>query len=1179
MKCVYCGAEFASVQALKQHNASQEASLPHCDAPYYPVREFRTRSNAWRGTEWMRLFGDMDLTSDFDGTLDEAFLLTEKLLTERGFKTRFNVQLHCELVKPTPEEEDDIHVWQYFSSRCRIPYTLEEYRELLPEIRQELHSQLEVFQSSGSGWSLVQILSSHINLSFYAPKQYGCYTQLPLALRNKRSLLNIETEGNDCFKWAVLASIFAPSDPTNVARPSQYRLHEHKYIFPESGPVTMKDISIFCRRNPTIALNVIEYDSAKRSFYPLRFEWEAKEYTVNLLAVNHHFFAIKNPNALLRKSAGGENWRAKFCLNCLNSFTNDTTLKNHQDRCKKHLPALLDMPPPETAHLTFNDGQNTILAPYFLVLDTEALLVADANERLLKRHELSSYAMILVQTADSSIQKTYKGFGPECAKQLVDDIKAALRFCDRRSLNLPIRMSQAEEISFQSTTHCEHCHREFSSTNIGKMRHHSHETGMYLGALCRACNFHARPIKDLPVLVHNLPYDICTFIRELYRLSSGGRSPFLIAESGEKIRYLKFPSSVVFADTFQYVSSSLEKLVEEHVQSGEAFPCLEAHFKDKASLLKQKGRFPYTYVDSWNAFDVAHLPSREHFDNDLTGEKCSVEDYNYAQGIFQAFDCKTLRDYSDIYLMSDVCLLADVLIAIRRSLYSHFQLDILRYVSLPHFSWHAALKKTGARVELFTDPNMYLFIEDSIRGGLVQQTVKFVQANNPALSNYNPEKPISHLLYYDVNSLYAYAMQQLLPVGEYSWSNVSLEELLSHPDDAPYGYVAEVDLDYPAAIHALTNDFPLAPNHAFVDRNDMSDFQRAQADKLGIAIGKVRKLLLTCKPQQNYIVHYRLLKFYVAMGMRATKLHKAIRFRQSAFLAPYIDYNTEQRRLAQTATLKTLFKLLNNSVFGRTLYNHRRTKSFSLALNGRAFDANARKLTVKHVKLLSNNVALFHHEKNEVKAAFPCIVGSAILDLSKLHVYTLFYTFKRHLTHVSLKYVDTDGFFLFSKSQNLFQELKTLKNDYLDCSNLSEGHPLFYPPLNAGIAGKLKDETAGAPISEAVFLRPKLYSLKYGINKESRRAKGVKKSVIARELHHKRFLETLLQSRELYVTQRSIQSRAFTNYTVETRRKALSCFDDKRKQLNLLQSVPYGYQGPPPLSDDYALFTDTSNTA
>ena len=222
------------------------------------------------------------------------------------------------------------------------------------------------------------------------------------------------------------------------------------------------------------------------------------------------------------------------------------------------------------------------------------------------------------------------------------------------------------------------------------------------------------------------------------------------------------------------------------------------------------------------------------------------------------------------------------------------------------------------------------------------------------------------------------------------------------------------------------------------------------------------------------------------------------------------------------------------------------------------------------MKLLGNDVALFSHVKNEVLCKFPSVVGSAILDISKHHMFSSFYFgFKQKISNLYLAYIDTDSFILFSKSKHFYEELKTLKQDFLDTSNLPLGHPLNYPPHNKGRLGFFKDESAGDPITEGIFLKPKAYSIRVASGKTIKRAKGVSRYVVEQNLTHDCYKKVLQDSVDIYESCRQIQPHNFVNFTVEQRKKALSAFCDKRHMIDEIRSVPYGYQGTMPPTSSY----------
>ena len=124
-----------------------------------------------------------------------------------------------------------------------------------------------------------------------------------------------------------------------------------------------------------------------------------------------------------------------------------------------------------------------------------------------------------------------------------------------------------------------------------------------------------------------------------------GEAPFVIAPTGQKIRYLKFEHIVAFIDTLQFVGASLEKLVSVHKEGNGEFGCLRQHFGEQAHLLERKGIFPYSFIDSWEAYDYDGLQAKSTFKNDLTDTECSDEDYQYALNLI-ALHLKIIQIYT-----------------------------------------------------------------------------------------------------------------------------------------------------------------------------------------------------------------------------------------------------------------------------------------------------------------------------------------------------------------------------------------------------------------------------------------------------------------------------------------------------------------------------------------------------
>ena len=160
---------------------------------------------------------------------------------------------------------------------------------------------------------------------------------------------------------------------------------------------------------------------------------------------------------------------------------------------------------------------------------------------------------------------------------------------------------------------------------------------------------------------------------------------------------------------------------------------------------------------------------QDKFYSSLSDEGISEEDYKHAQEVWDTFDCRNIGDYHDLYLRSDVFLLADVFENFRKTAMATYGLDPSHYYTLPGYSWDALLKSTEVSLELLTEPDMYLFVEKGLRGGISMVSHRHAAANNQYMQNYDPEQPTSYLLYLDANSLYAWAMSQPMPTRNFQW--------------------------------------------------------------------------------------------------------------------------------------------------------------------------------------------------------------------------------------------------------------------------------------------------------------------------------------------------------------------------------------------------------------------------
>ena len=253
------------------------------------------------------------------------------------------------------------------------------------------------------------------------------------------------------------------------------------------------------------------------------------------------------------------------------------------------------------------------------------------------------------------------------------------------------------------------------------------------------------------------------------------------------------------------MASSLEGLVgnlglEKLIQT-------KKEFGEKVKLISRKGIYPYDYMNGIKKFSEEKLPPKEEFYSKLNDCNISDEDYNHAKEVWKEFEVKNLGEYHDLYLKSDVLLLADVFEEFRNVCLENYSLDPAWYYTSPGLSWDALLKHSRVSLELLTDPDVLLLFEKGIRGGISMIPNRFGKANNKFMGDtFDPSQPSKFITYLDANNLYGCAMMKPLPVGDFKWM---VDKELKNWKDTPC--ILEVDLDYPKNLHDLHNDYPLAP--------------------------------------------------------------------------------------------------------------------------------------------------------------------------------------------------------------------------------------------------------------------------------------------------------------------------------------------------------------------------------
>ena len=294
------------------------------------------------------------------------------------------------------------------------------------------------------------------------------------------------------------------------------------------------------------------------------------------------------------------------------------------------------------------------------------------------------------------------------------------------------------------------------------------------------------------------------------------------------------------------------------------------------------------------------------------------------------------------------------------------------------------------------------------------------------------------------------------------------------------------------------------------------------------------------------------------MGMKITKIHRIVRYRQSKWLKPYIDFNTEKRRLATNDFEKDLFKLMNNAVFGKTLQNPRKQRQVTFVhTHEKAKRLVAHPLYTGY-QALNDNLYAVERSPSSIMFDKPIYAGFAILELSKLRMYDFHYNFVKKLypgDMSKLCFTDTDSFLYLLKTKDIYRDMMLKHHDLFDFSNFNDNHPCFegmtadevhtIKEKNKKVLGRFKDELGGIPLREFVGLASKMYGFTFDEG-EVKKLRGIISAIVQRYLSFMQYKETLFEQKQMVTSMNVIRSKGHHLTTVKQTKISLSCFDDKR---------------------------------
>jgi len=635
--------------------------------------------------------------------LAKTRLVTKKmlvrLLREKTKGLKLNIVLKMKLRKET--EDGTIYAEPYFSSKTITITNEDEINQKLEVAEEVILEGIAKWLSEGSQWVVDEILHHFINIASYIPLRGNSCIPLPYELRNsKKRLINLKNEDNKCFLWCHVRHL----NPEKV-HPERVKISDKKFAskleqnyFGVSFPVEIKDIAKIEKQN-SINISILGYES--KSLYPIRTSEEKYDDRMERLHIQEKsisdYVYIKDFNRLMFNFSNHKETK-HFCMRCLHCFSSKNLLERHGPDCfALNGTQAIDMPA-KGSKIYFKNHHRMQPVPFAIYADYEALTEKVDSCRpsdqksyttRYQSHLACSYGNKLVCHADQSYSKPVKiyrgGNGKkDSIEKFIEKMFEEVKSCQqvmKKHFNNPLILTAENERDFQNSTSCYICGEKYSDKNNfiihkGKkikiinhpVRDHCHITGKYRGSAHNNCNLQLRldPEKlKIPVIFHNLKgYDSHFIMQKIGKMIEEKRvskTTYHQNKWGEiEKREKKIDISVIANNFEKYVFflSGLDRLSSN--LPNDRFIYTDSESEGDLVVLKKKGVYPYDYMDSFQRFEETELPPRKEFYSVLKKIDISEDEYRHAQNVWDSFEIRNLGQYHDLYLKTDVLLLADV---------------------------------------------------------------------------------------------------------------------------------------------------------------------------------------------------------------------------------------------------------------------------------------------------------------------------------------------------------------------------------------------------------------------------------------------------------------------------------------------------------------------------------------
>ena len=638
--------------------------------------------------------------------------------------------------------------------------------------------------------------------------------------------------------------------------------------------------------------------------------------------------------------------------------------------------------------------------------------------------------------------------------------------------------------------------------------------------------------------------------------------------------------SIHIGDTFLFLTLSLDRIVssirkdnieENQDNFNQFFAVFHDRYPDvsdeEIDHILRKNIFPYKFFTDSNKLDVLYdefLSIFEPREENLQyfSERVTLDDlqngYNDTKHVMDVFGCRDARDYHDLYLCCDVMQLADVFNRSMDILWESHHIHLTKYIGMPSASWAAFLRHDPSMsIPLYEDTFYAEFFKGMIRGGITSAALRHAVADRD-----------HSIIYLDVNGLYPYVMQAYkFPCGQFkfisfNWDGVpichrKLFDLFDTFEEQGIGMCFCVDMEIPDSVKKITDMYPFAPEHRRIFKEYYDDEAKRELtpflkrwseandhDKMTEFTG----LVCTLYNKEKYNVHWRLLKFYIEHGVLIHKVHFGVKFDEGDYLAGYIRKNIAIRNTRKDELGKTLYKLLGNSIYGKTFESPFKRNTFEIVRDPIKLQGLLEEGNIAAVTPIDDFAWIVRMDGEDIILDKPTYIGACVCEFAKLHMYTLLYDKLANIfptragsdeVGCQMVYTDTDSFIVrvqhpegvaITKPEDLFAYIKSKD-----------------PDLIGGIGGQVKSETGeNDTIEEVIALRSKVYAYKTIHGHIGKRAKGTTHDAQEMQLDWNTYKQALESLTTINTHNTQFVRKTFKVASLDVFRKSLSVNDGKR---------------------------------